>query len=1083
MTNSLQSWSVRVGKALVVVAVWFALIISCSAQEFRAAWADVFHVGMGSQAEVNNLVSTLVSGHYNVVIYQVVGYMDTAGGASHGAMYKSNILPRSSRVTASFDPLAYLCQQAHANGIEVHAWLGGSGASMYRVSNSWPPAGNATLAAHPEWMSVPRSNSEGGVVVGYVDGSNTYYSLDMGSPDVQEYIVSIVRELVTNYPIDGINWDDEIDGPVYSAGVGFPAVSVATYTNSGLARFQRNTGFVGTPAATDASYNNYRRRFKNELMARVQAEIQSIKTNPRQPLRHTSAALAYSPVPPSCDFTTSTPYLYYCDWAGMLQHGWLDAVIPQTYSSSTFNSWADRIASCWQYNRQIFPGMGGYLNTDSTIASMINYTRSKGLKGNSIYSYAVPTSASGSGSGWWAYAAANVYTNVVSTPPMPWRNPATATEGIVWGRVKDFLSGNYVDDATVTVAGASTVKTDGNGYYVATLVPATAGGTAHAVTASKTGMTPQTTNAIALAGDIVRYDLFLNVVIPVSPPSGLTATALSTSQIKLAWTDNATNETGFVVARASVSGGPYTDIAALAANSTGYTNSGLAGATTYYYVVRGTNASVSSANSAQAGATTFTNPAPAITSQPQNQTVVVGNNATFSVVASGSAPLSYQWRFNGAAILGATSNSFVLTAAQYSNAGNYSVMVTNSFGSVLSANASLAVLSGPPTIQLTNIWNIQAGSRSNVTTGNTERGICINPSTSHVLLVSRSAQIAGNLGVFVLNADTGSQLGTMSTSGISGTATFLLNKIGATDDGVIYGANLTTASDTSPFIIYRWANEGATPTVAYSGAPDGGTTLRWGDSFSVIGSGVNTKIIVSGSGATNVIVFTTSNGTSFVANTVNPTPAVSVAEFSRGLQLVGNNTFYSKNRGTNVCNIYTYNVAAHNASTSSSIAPLDLNMQAISVVTNYNLIAGVIDDNTSNNSGHSVKVYDISSASSPVLVTNVNFLTFGSGTNSSNSNFAADIDTDGTRIVALDTQNGVVALKVVVSNPPPVINSLTVLQANQREFQLNLDPGNFVIQASSDFINWLDLPVTRTNGIFQVFDPETNSPRYYRTKN
>ena len=109
------------------------------------------------------MVSTLVAGRYNAVIVQVLGYMDNSV-ASHGAHWKSSIVPWSSRVTASFDPLGYLCQQAHANGIEVHAWLGGSGGAMYRVSTAWPPPGNATLTAHPEWMMVPQANSEGNAV-------------------------------------------------------------------------------------------------------------------------------------------------------------------------------------------------------------------------------------------------------------------------------------------------------------------------------------------------------------------------------------------------------------------------------------------------------------------------------------------------------------------------------------------------------------------------------------------------------------------------------------------------------------------------------------------------------------------------------------------------------------------------------------------------------------------------------------------------------------------------------------------------------------------------------------------------------
>jgi hypothetical protein len=921
------------------------------------------------------------------------------------------------------------------------------------------------------------ANSESGAPV-IIDGN---YDLDMGSPDVQEYIVSIVRELVTNYQIDGINWDDELNGAGYTAGFGYPAFSQANYPRSGLARYRINTGATGTPSNTDTAWADYRRRYKNELMARVQAEMQSIKTNPRQPLRHTSAALAYSPVPSSCNFTGSVPYTYFCDWAAMLRNGWVDAVIPQTYSSNTFSNWANLSVSCWQYTRQIFTGIGAYLNPDAIIANHISYTRSLGLKGNAIYSYAVPNSAGNSD--WWAYAAANVYTDVVATPAMPWRIPATATEGIVWGRVKDASTGLYVDDATVTVTGGPTVKTDGNGYYVATLVPATAGGTPHLTTASKSGAIPQATNAVALAGDVIRYDLLLNAGLPATP-SGLTATAVSTSQINLAWTDNATNETAYVVARGAVSGGPYTAIATLAANSVSYTNIGLAPATTYYYVVRATNAIGASANSAQASAKTFTNSAPVITSQPQNQTVVISNSAAFSVTATGSTPLSYEWRFNGATISGASSNSFALNAARYSDGGNYSVTVSNSFGSVLSSNFTLTVLTAQPIIQLTNIWNIQAGSRPYVTSNNTERGICLNPFTGHVLLVSRSAQIFGNLGIFILDANTGTQVGTMNTNGVNSAATFLLNKIEVADDGVIYGGNLTTSSGTSPFVIYRWAGEGATPTVAYSGAPDGGTTVRWGDSFSVAGGGVNTRILVSGSGATNAIVFTTSDSTHFIANIINPVVAVPAAEFSRGLNLLGTNTFYSKNRGVNTAKLYNYDVAAHSASTGSGVAPLDLNMLAISVVTNYNLIAGIIDDNTTNNSSHGLKVYDISTPASPVVVSNYYFLPFGSGTNTSNSNFGGQVDTDGTRIVALDTQNGVIALQIRVNSPRPRINALFLLPAHHRQFQLNADPGNFVIQGSSDLTNWLDLAVTRTNGIFEVTDPVTNSPaRVYRTKN
>src|SRR6185436_17413737 len=83
---------------------------------------------------------------------------------------------------------------------------------------------------------------------------------------------------------------------------------------------------------------------------------------------------------------------------------------------------------------------------------------------------------------------------------------------------------------------------------------------------------------------------------------------------------------------------------------------------------------------------------PTITTQPSNTTVVAGNNASFSVVVSGTAPLSYQWYFNTNVLLNSATNAtLLLTNVDISRAGVYSVIVTNSAGSVSSAYALLAV--------------------------------------------------------------------------------------------------------------------------------------------------------------------------------------------------------------------------------------------------------------------------------------------------------------------------------------------------------------------------------------------------------
>ena len=83
--------------------------------------------------------------------------------------------------------------------------------------------------------------------------------------------------------------------------------------------------------------------------------------------------------------------------------------------------------------------------------------------------------------------------------------------------------------------------------------------------------------------------------------------------------------------------------------------------------------------------------APTIVVQPTNQAVFVGDTASFSVVAEGTEPLSYQWSFNGTNLLDATDALLVLTNVQLSDAGNYAVLVTNEVGFELSSNALLTV--------------------------------------------------------------------------------------------------------------------------------------------------------------------------------------------------------------------------------------------------------------------------------------------------------------------------------------------------------------------------------------------------------
>jgi hypothetical protein len=87
---------------------------------------------------------------------------------------------------------------------------------------------------------------------------------------------------------------------------------------------------------------------------------------------------------------------------------------------------------------------------------------------------------------------------------------------------------------------------------------------------------------------------------------------------------------------------------------------------------------------------------PVITIHPTSRANVLGANSTFTTRALGSAPLSYQWQFEGANIAGATTNNYTRANVQLADAGNYTVIVSNSFGTVTSTIANLTINSSQP---------------------------------------------------------------------------------------------------------------------------------------------------------------------------------------------------------------------------------------------------------------------------------------------------------------------------------------------------------------------------------------------------
>ncbi len=105
-----------------------------------------------------------------------------------------------------------------------------------------------------------------------------------------------------------------------------------------------------------------------------------------------------------------------------------------------------------------------------------------------------------------------------------------------------------------------------------------------------------------------------------------------------------------------------------------------------------------------------TPPSIASNAQPQSVIAAQGSNATFTVSPGGSSPFSYQWLFNGGNLAGATGSSYIASNVQTNNAGSYSVIVTNAYGSVTSSFATLTIILPPiinvqPVSQLSSVSN------------------------------------------------------------------------------------------------------------------------------------------------------------------------------------------------------------------------------------------------------------------------------------------------------------------------------------------------------------------------------------------
>ncbi|MCO6477734.1 MAG: DUF1343 domain-containing protein [Phaeodactylibacter sp.] len=297
-------------------------------REFRAAWvATVANINWPSKrglpveqqkAEAIALLDLLADNNFNAVIFQVRPQAD--------ALYDSNLEPWSYYLTGEqgkapepyYDPLEFWVAEAHARGLELHAWL-----NPYRAHH--------TAGGEVSDSSIVRRKP--GLVVELANGM---WWMDPALPETQDHSHAVVMDIVRRYDVDGIHFDDYFyPYPSYNDGRDFPdSISWLAYQAAG----------------GELSRGDWRRQAVNRFMERVYTSIKAEKPHVKFGL---SPFGIWRPNhPPSIKGFDQYDQLY-ADARLWLNEGWIDYFTPQLY---------------WPVNQipQSFPVLLGWWKQENT---------------------------------------------------------------------------------------------------------------------------------------------------------------------------------------------------------------------------------------------------------------------------------------------------------------------------------------------------------------------------------------------------------------------------------------------------------------------------------------------------------------------------------------------------------------------------------------------------------------------------------------------------------------------------------------------------------------------------------------------
>ncbi len=651
----------RLPLGLAALLLWLALAASAAAQtpEFRAYWVDAFHAGFLSASDVNTLTNDLRAGHFNAVVVE----MRKRGDAyytpnTNYADYEPHATGTS---PANFDALADLINKCHNTNygprIEVHAWL-----VTYPIWNNQtsPPASSQhPYNRHPEWLMPDNTGATW-------DSNGSNYNFDPGHPDVQRHTFFIAMNLVTNYDLDGLNFDY----------VRYPG-NTWGYHPTAVSRFHARYGGSGNPSPTDPNWLQFRRDQVSGLVRKIY-----LTTLAAKPAVKVSAdTICYAPgITTDAQWTNSAAYASVLqDWRAWMQEGILDLNLPMMYfnyssRAADWTNWSLFIKD-HRYNRHLAIGAGIYLNSTSNAIVEMRSTREPTANGNSagglsLFSFAVTDNdgvpratfeAALTTSGTSAYdsVAPGIFWQIATTPVMPWKSaPAN-------GHLKGFVYGgsvtNPLDGASVTLSGpvGRAQTNDATGFYgFVDLPPGN-----YTVSATMAGMGAATNAVTIRAGVVATSDLLVPTNDNIPPViANVVVTNITDGSATILWTTDENADSVVEYGTTTNYGTAITNSSLVMKHSVGL--SGLTGGTNYHFRVKSKDAATNQTVSADF--TFATNPWGVVTDIiiDDNQATTVG-----SWIVSSSSPgyygTGYRYKGQGSGSAYVEFRPNILTAGSY----------------------------------------------------------------------------------------------------------------------------------------------------------------------------------------------------------------------------------------------------------------------------------------------------------------------------------------------------------------------------------------------------------------------------------